>query len=1057
MLVISEKLVRKSLVCAMALLVLSSLTYCQVSEQQMQRETKVWLERLEPLQQSAFVRFFGLVALIDSAQNTDISLLTTAWSDVIAAPTVRKASNSSIEAWCHLAMLAYKRLLDKTGYVQGTAIAKLIFSDGFRMLDSVKGVDYESWANLCRMKDYEIQQYASLYGMGEQTASMSKELESWGMREASGTFWAQYQNELAGGICPTFIQPPPGGRTTRQVPPSQDSALFASIAIPGENCLLRSDIPIYGTAGGTEFKRYIVEYGAGDRPTVWHLIEESDMSQNRFSYSRLPDLMQGDLDLRGNLGTWNVGLKNWEHLPWHPASDTTDLNGVYTIRLTVYGRNGQTAEDHVTCEVGRAIAQCRAGIAVSADRKVTMRFPEQSLTAPFRVFSIRPITSEIPPLPPKEKIVGEAYQIREPGERFIKPIVLEMSCGAGDAHHSALGIFGYDASRRSWELLKTLRDDNAMVLRTELMALPSQKAYFAVLASTAGAVQSAEQKDGNAKRRRLPEHASISEKILLKNDFETGLGEWSGRDGDDGASVARLRGGGRDTNHYIEVSKRGTQGNFASNVVTSPFDVRDYSLISFDYKVGKGTGIDFFVSVAGRWYEIGFTDSAKECRNKDVNIAYLGHIPNVVTDGFWHYAEVDLREFLRRRTRNTVVDAVVLADWDIEGYMKLGFGGSPKGATVCFDNFTISRSWQPHSLPPVRKDALIVEDFEGDARSNYLNGNRTVFSSTGVPHCSAELVDRNEGVGKGDKDRCLLLRYEVRQPGEYGGWLTSLEGANLEGFSSISFEVTAPDSIPQCLVGLKGMRGEESKVPLRPYLGEPRAGGWRTAIIPMVAFSSLIDFASLENFSISFEEKCRSDSGRVMVDNVKFNQEKNGRSVLQVDNFEGPMQHANALGFSDWDVVRGAAAIHAERQSLVDGGGGGHAMRISYGGSIGLDLREAGFSYAGWTTGLGGIDLSSFDSLYFRVRGQRGGEEFNVYLDDGNKRWPTTATKYGSVGKDWNTMAIPLKEYIDHGIDVTHASELQFVFEWKDMSGTLWVDDIAFVRGMNSMTITSSH
>ena len=70
-------------------------------------------------------------------------------------------------------------------------------------------------------------------------------------------------------------------------------------------------------------------------------------------------------------------------------------------------------------------------------------------------------------------------------------------------------------------------------------------------------------------------------------------------------------------------------------VCNTPFDASEYSVVSFDYRVDETTKIDFYVRVAGRWYDIGFTDDPNEYRNKDLNIAYLGSIPGIVADGQW--------------------------------------------------------------------------------------------------------------------------------------------------------------------------------------------------------------------------------------------------------------------------------------------------------------------------------------------------------------------------------------------------------------------------------------
>lgn len=194
-----------------------------------------------------------------------------------------------------------------------------------------------------------------------------------------------------GGTCPTFIQLPasyevtaPG--STRVEVGKED--LKAKITVPVTGALLRSNIPIFGVSRGTNFKEYRVEYGQGKNPKEWKLISSSTSPQP-FTNIGIADVkrMQGDVDIRGNLATWNTGLKEWVHLPWHPADDPTDFRGEYIIRLVVVGKDGKTVEDRVSVEVGRVIAQILPGTAVSTDDKVSLIFTQHSIQAPFRVYT----------------------------------------------------------------------------------------------------------------------------------------------------------------------------------------------------------------------------------------------------------------------------------------------------------------------------------------------------------------------------------------------------------------------------------------------------------------------------------------------------------------------------------------------------------------------------------------------------------------------------------------------------------------------------------------------
>ena len=1003
----------------------------------MPRGIQPWMEQLAPNQRSAFLKLFTDLGSTDSAGSVNVALLSEDWNRVMTAIS-GDGSVARTEAWCHLSMVVYKELLDKAGYLQATTLAKLIFSDGFTVLESLPGDNYGQWADFCRMKSYEMQQYTTLHGADNRSVEMTQTFLDWGKKYPG--FWARYQNELSGGVCPTFIQPPAGGTAVRLLKNRTGRGLTAAIAIPSDGCLLSSDIPIYGVAGGKGFQSYRVEYGAGRDPDEWHVIAESETPRDTFSMSQVPDLLEGDLDLRGNLATWNVGLRNWEHLPWHPASDTTDFAGVYTIRLSTVGRGGERAEDRVVCEIGRAVAQCLPGTAVSADRKVTLRFQEQSLTAPFRVYTIRPATGESPALPAAQRLIGEVYRVREGGDRFIRPVTLEMSYAAGIAPPSSFGIFTYDAEKGSWLLLGTARDDHRMVLSTELTALGAPRAYFAVLSGTEGSVQSGDRPEAGA-----PAGGSMKRSggLPLMDDFETGLGGWSGRG--PGTSVVRVF----DKTWAVRITKKPEGGNLACNVVSAPFDASEFPLVSFDYRVERDTKADFFVRAGGRWYDIGFTGAAADYRNKDVNIVYAGRIPGIVPDGLWHHAGVDLGHLLSEKTRNTLVEEIILADWKAGGYMKLEFGGNAEGASVLFDNFAVARDTVAAVKHAWSGDSVMIADFENGGLLNLLGGSQALFSSPGTNNCSVEFTDRVSRKAGGG--RSLLIRYDIRGPGEYCGWLTTLEGADLKSCTSLRFDIYAGGPAPECLIGLKDTRGREVKVPVAPYLGPQRADGWRQASVPMTVFTGLT--GSMENLSVSFQEKCGSGAGSIQVDNIRFRRGEAGPEMLTLDDFEGG--GLNALGAGAWTFRSGAATIRAKRMKRPDGRG--HAMMISYGGSIGLDLGREGFSYAGWVSGLGGIDISAFDSLQLSISGSSGTEEVNVYLDDGNRRWPVKAACQGAGGGPWRRISIPLREYAVHGVDLTHADGLEFVFEWKEMSGTLLVDDISLVRVKKELLLTQEN
>ncbi|MDQ1352899.1 MAG: hypothetical protein QG657_3205, partial [Acidobacteriota bacterium] len=65
-------------------------------------------------------------------------------------------------------------------------------------------------------------------------------------------------------------------------------------------------------------------------------------------------------------------------------------------------------------------------------------------------------------------------------------------------------------------------------------------------------------------------------------------------------------------------------------------------------------------------------------------------------------------------------------------------------------------------------------------------------------------------------------------------------------------------------------------------------------------------------------------------------------------------------------------------------------------------------------------------------------------LDDGTHRWGVDIEKYAPMTTSWNKINIPLEDFSDYGVDLTHIKEIQVVFEWERMTGTIYLDDLRF-------------
>ncbi|MBW2661547.1 MAG: hypothetical protein JRD93_06080 [Deltaproteobacteria bacterium] len=807
--------------------------------------------------------------------------------------------------------------------------------------------------------------------------------------------------------------------------------LTAKIEVPYQDSLVRGNVPVFGLAYGKNFKEYRVEYGEGRDPAEWITVAASSIPQAiEVNPSDLDDSY--DLTIHGNLATWDTGLKNYVYLPSHPKDHPVNLKGTYTVRVVVTGKDDSTIEDRVTVQVANVIPNAWGGQATSKDGLVVLALPEQAIMDSFRLILIEAANNEQVDSPSERQVIGNIYKVREPGEQFTKEALLQMAYEKeeiGDALLNQLGIYGYNLKTKEWEYIDSKRDDQDNFVFAKVRKL---HAYYALMASNLTSEGS-----GEAPVFQEGSHIQQASTIpgyghtLVRNTFEDGLGEWSNRDNEVGATVTLDNSATFDGTRAAKITNTHVGGNFAVNTITTPFDVREYPLVQFDYRIPPEVKTNILVKVSGRWYDIGFTDDPKELKDRRVNISHIGDIDDIVADDQWHAARFNLYDMLRTKTGNTRVEAIIMADWDVGGYMKLQFGKNAKDATYYIDNFTINR--EVIAGLRIDSDILIVDNFNQKKATNALGGATTIFSDGRKERLETTFSEK-DAVGKG---HALALSYDVSDPGSYAGYVTGLQNLDLRDYQSITFFVKGAEVGQDLQVGLKDASDHESKVLLSHYLPGKMETTWQKVTIPLVAFSRVLGWGKLKNLSFSVENRLHG-KGVLFVDNVEFQKEIKS---FTVDNFER-LDRRNSVGREQYTFVSGAAAINGQHAKGSPNG----IYRLSYGGNIGTinayasDLK----SYAGWTTKLCGIDCSQCGTLSFRIRGAKGGENSSLYLADGNFRWGVDVAKYAKVTTSWQRVIIPLREFADYGADLTHLAELQFVFEGEKMSGTIYLDDICF-------------
>ncbi len=156
--------------------------------------------------------------------------------------------------------------------------------------------------------------------------------------------------------------------------------------------------------------------------------------------------------------------------------------------------------------------------------------------------------------------------------------------------------------------------------------------------------------------------------------------------------------------------------------------------------------------------------------------------------------------------------------------------------------------------------------------------------------------------------------------------------------------------------------------------------------------------------------------------------------------------------------------LFAERKNRLDAFQGTWAKRPSYTvitkgldtrpGSVGYALRieynKAG-GWCGWYTLLNGIDVSRHNALTFWVKGEQGGERFDIGLADDQMQdleidavyvGPVTAFLPQGVTTDWQQVKVPLQS-LRSNLNLDRLGSLVFWFRYEG-KGAIHVDDVAF-------------
>ena len=255
------------------------------------------------------------------------------------------------------------------------------------------------------------------------------------------------------------------------------SNLIASIRVPYKDSLVYAYVPIIGAASGKNFDRYTVEYGFGENPSKWITMTTS---HTRVLDDDLP--IPDTRTIYGNLATWHVTDDPYDRTGGLPM-------GTYTIRLTVYDKEGNYKQDKVRVEVARVVGMWVGmweGTVTSDDGLVSLLFPNGSIADNNDLFLIKPAdVSSSPPInDPALTLVGKVYEIKPAGYKFTKPVTLEMRYThalLGSVNENTLKIYRWNPMIRRWVYVYAALDKGKNVLTTSITELNDYEVYYAIM------------------------------------------------------------------------------------------------------------------------------------------------------------------------------------------------------------------------------------------------------------------------------------------------------------------------------------------------------------------------------------------------------------------------------------------------------------------------------------------------------------------------------------------------------------------------------------------------
>lgn len=538
--------------------------------------------------------------------------------------------------------------------------------------------------------------------------------------------------------------------------------LVADIETPGAFSLVRGDqVPVVGDAYGEDFSRYTLEYGEGLAPAKWQVIVAADV----------PVLRKPGADLRsfnpGNIADWNVGVD--EYRPWKQPG----LNGVYTLRLSVMGKDGREAVDTSTVIVGRLAHTPEGGTITSPDGKAKLSIPPLATTRAFSIMALVPLAQVEPGnqgggnLPAGRAPAGDVYELFPADEAFRRSAMLELPYSSQEPVNH-IGVMLGDGTPGGWRYIGGAPDPQHGVIRVPVADFGGSRALVGAFASDnfgqAPTDPAASSRLSMSDTLSAPSVVSSTAPVAFYSDMESSPGEWEALDVG-GTRIERVEGpsaGLQASGAALKVSKL-PEGQRLVRVRSTPYDAARYPIVSFDYRFPPDYAPDMLVRCNGVWWQV------KMGANSTVSTGYFEplYAPRTVADDAWHHYQVDLLALLKSAQHDAKtfqVDEIVLGQIYRTAYMQVEIRDSGEvGSAYYLDNFAAQRptnasaltfSWTPPAGSAPTAYSYVLDQQVGTSppeTAGTTQAGATVSIPAGSPdgqwyfHLRAQLADGKWG------------------------------------------------------------------------------------------------------------------------------------------------------------------------------------------------------------------------------------------------------------------------------------------------------------------------